>query len=405
MTSPGWLQDRHLVMVAWSRLAEPGDRAAASARQVLGPAGALEHVLADRPLPDEVASSGGARRRGLDDALERWRVRLPGLDPAGDAAAVQRLGGRVVVAGDPEWPAGLDDLGAEAPVCLWVRGRAGLAAALQRSVALVGARACTAYGEHVAGVLAAGVGERGFTVVSGAAFGIDAAAHRAALAVDATTVAVLACGVDRAYPASHAALLRRIGEEGHVVSEQPPGSAPTRWRFLERNRLIAAMSSATVVVEAAWRSGALSTALRAADLGRPLGAVPGPVTAATSAGCHRLLRELAATCVTDAGEVLELAGRLGDAPAAAAPDVHRPHDDLDETELRVWEALPARAPRAPPQIAVVAGLPERQVLGALGRLSVRGHVEAVAAPDGSSSWRRRGTAAPGGRAVSSTARR
>lgn len=413
---PAWLGDDRLVRVAWSRLAEPGDRAAAAARGLLGPSTALGHVLSDRPLPLAVArrtdetdgsadgSADGdtngavagpdpprATRRALDEALERWRVRVAELDPERDLERMHRLGGRVVVPGDAEWPAGMQDLGAAAPVCLWVRGAAatgGLAGMVARSVAVVGSRACTAYGEHVAGVIAAGVAERGFAVVSGAAFGIDAVAHRATLAVGGRTVAFLACGVDRVYPTAHANLLRTITEEGLVVSESPLGGAPTRWRFLERNRLIAAAATATVVVEAAWRSGALSTATRAAGLGRPLGAVPGPVTSAASAGCHRLIRDLAATCVTDAQEVAELAGRIGELdlrpPAVAA----RPHDELDGDDLRVWEALPVGAGRPPASIASVAGLPPRQVLGALGRLSLRGLADAVPTADGSQAWRR-----------------
>jgi len=337
-----------------------------------------------------------ATRRALDEALERWRVRVAELDPERDLDRVHRLGGRVVVPGDDEWPVGMQDLGGGAPVCLWVRGvdgSGGLAGMVSRSVAVVGSRACTAYGEQVASTIAAGVAERGFAVVSGAAFGIDAVAHRAALAVGGMTVAFLACGVDRVYPSAHANLLRTITEEGLVVSESPLGGAPTRWRFLERNRLIAAAASATVVVEAAWRSGALSTATRAAGLGRPLGAVPGPVTSAASAGCHRLIRDLAATCVTDADEVAELAGRIGevDVPQPVVPA--RPHDGLDGDDLRVWEALPIRAARPPASIASVAGLAPRQVLGALGRLSLRGLADAVPAADGSQAWRRRRTTA------------
>lgn len=397
---PSWLGDDRLVMTAWSRLAEPGDRAAAAAREAIGAAAALGHVLTGRPLPLEVARRSspncpaGRGRRVLDEALQRWRVRMDDLDPARDLAAVERLGGRVLIRGDDEWPTGIDDLDSAAPVCLWVRGPVRLSDAVHRSVALVGSRACTAYGEHVTATIAGGTAERGLTVVSGAAFGIDAVAHRATLAVGGTTVAVLACGVDRVYPRAHANLLRHIGEQGLVVSESPLGGAPTRWRFLERNRLIAAMSSATVVVEAAWRSGALSTATRAAGLGRPLGAVPGPVTSASSAGCHRLLRELAATCVTDADEVAELASSIGDVQVTVPTVVARPHDDLEGTDLRVWEALPLGTASPPHSVAVVAGLPARQVLGALGRLGLRGLAQPVPAPDGSTSWRRTSAVAP-----------
>ena len=164
---------------------------------------------------------------------------------------------------------------------------------------------------------AAGLSDRGFVIVSGGAYGIDAAAHRATLASGGVTVAFLAGGADRLYPAGNSELLRRIASEGVVAAELPPGSAPTRWRFLMRNRLIAAAASATVVVEAGHRSGSLNTAGHAAHMGRPLGAVPGSVLSPASAGCHRLIREYAATCVTTPDEMAELADPFGN---GASPD-------------------------------------------------------------------------------------
>jgi DNA processing protein len=253
--------------------------------------------------------TGPTARRVLGRALARWAPRLADLDPGRVLDRADRLDARVVVPGDAEWPTGLDDLGGSAPLCLWVRGPVDLAAAVRRSVALVGARAATAYGEHVAADLAAGLAEAGCTVVSGGAYGIDVAAHRGALAVGGPTIALLAGGVDRTYPAGNHTLLESLAREhGAVVAECPPGTAPVRARFLLRNRLIAALSGATVVVEAAWRSGALSTATHAAALLRPLGAVPGPVTSMASAGCHRLIRDGAAVCVTGTPDVLELVG-------------------------------------------------------------------------------------------------
>ena len=154
--------------------------------------------------------------------------------------------------------------------------------------------------------ITAGLVERGHTIVSGAAYGIDGMAHRAALASAGRTVAYLAGGVDRFYPSGHDALLTRIVETGAVVSELPCGSAPTKWRFLMRNRLIAASTKATLVVEAGWRSGSLNVAGYATSLNRPVGAVPGPVTTAASAGCHRLMREFGATVITSADEAAAL---------------------------------------------------------------------------------------------------
>lgn len=347
------LEDPALVRAAWSRLVEPNDDAAYRALAEHGP----EHLLR------EVLAGGGE---------PRWRVRVPDLDPARDVATVRRFGGRVLVPGDPEWPAQVDGL-TRPPVCLWVRGPLPLEPACRRSVALVGSRVMSRYGERVTVDLAAELTRRGFLVVSGAAYGIDAVAHRGALTAG-PTVAVLACGVDRWYPPGNADLLDRVVTDGAVVSEIPPGSAPTRWRFLERNRLIAALTLGTVVVEAAWRSGALGTAARAVELGRPVGAVPGPVDAPTSAGCHRLLRDGAA-CITDADEVVELVGRIGEdlAPERTAPD--RPGDRLDPGPRQVLQALPARAAVPAAALARASGLDERAVRRALAVLEVEGLAE------------------------------
>ena len=203
------------------------------------------------------------------------------------------------------WPTGLADLGTSTPHAFWVRGNSELLTATP-STAIVGARAATGYGEHVTMEITAGLVERGHTIISGAAYGIDGMAHRAALASHGSTIAYLAGGVDRYYPSAHDALLTRIAEEGAVVSELACGQPPTKWRFLMRNRLIASHSQRTVVVEAGWRSGSLNTAGHAANIGRPLGAVPGPVTSAASAGCHRLIRDYSATLVTNANEIAQL---------------------------------------------------------------------------------------------------
>jgi DNA processing protein len=317
---------------------------------------------------------------------------LATLDPVRDLATLHRFGGRLLIPSDPQWPVGLAALHDRAPFALWVRGPLDLSAVSVRSAALVGCRACSRYGEWVAAELAAGCAGRGITVISGAAYGIDAAAHRGALQARGPTVAVLACGVDRPYPRGNEALVERVARDGVVVSEVPPGSAPTRWRFVQRNRLIAALGCATVVVEAAWRSGASITAREAATLNRPIAAVPGPVSAATSAGCHRLLRD-GAVCVTDADEVAELVtavdGGLPDsrrAPAAA-------HDGLDPLDLRVLDAVPLRRGAVTGSIAAAAGCDPATVRAAIGRLEVRGLVEGA-----NDRWRRVRAAPSSGRA-------
>ena len=392
-----------LARAAWSRVVEPGDVVAGAVIGALGPVDALGW-LRDVARSRGGSSPGAAWRAAgvprLDDAarsrlatsVDRWSTRLDGLDPRRELRVLERMGGSVVVPESEDWPVGLADLGPAAPVCLWVRGSADLSGALTRSVAVVGARACTSYGEHVTAAMSAGLADAGWTVVSGGAYGIDAVAHRAALTVGGRTVAFLAGGVDRLYPAGNAHLLAAIQESGGaLVSEVPPGSVPSKVRFLQRNRLIAAASRATVVVEAAWRSGALSTATHAAGLLRPVGAVPGPVTSAASAGCHRLLRDGCAVCVTDAAEALELVGAFGRdlAPGRRTPD--RPGDGLDIDLRRMLDALPLRRPAPVESIARSAGLTVSEVRSGLGRLELAG----LAEQDGGR-WRQRASAAQNG---------
>ncbi|SDC65756.1 DNA processing protein [Actinokineospora iranica] len=252
-----------------------------------------------------------------------------------------------------------------------MRGPALLDDALRRAVSVVGARSATAYGEHVASEFGYGLAEESVTVVSGAAYGIDGAAHRGALAGHGTTVAVLACGVDLSYPAAHTALLDRIAKEGAVVSEYAPGTPPAKHRFLVRNRLIAAMGLGTVVVEAGVRSGARNTAGSATALGKILLAVPGSVASAMSHGCHELLRTGAATLACSVPEILEAVGQIGElAPVAAAPK--RPTDGLGEQALRVHDALSGRAGRSPEQVAAESGVPLDRVRALLPELELTG---------------------------------
>lgn len=345
---------------ALTRLAEPGDAWLGRAVADLGAQAVLDRVRRPRP--------------GEDSRLADLRVRLPAVDA--DPGLAVRASARLLVPGDDEWPAALGDLGDRAPIALWVTGNGFLADVVRRAVAVVGSRACTAYGEHVAAELAAGLGDRGWTVVSGAAYGVDAAAHRGALAVDAPTVAALACGVDVPYPAAHDGLLRAVRSDGVVVSELPPGARPTRTRFLDRNRVIAALSRGTVVVEAAARSGALNTAGHAEDLSRVVMAVPGPVTSAMSVGCHLLVRYRGAALVTSAADVFDLVGELGADASEAPRGERRPHDGLDPGSLRVLEALPMRRFAGPDNVGRVAGLDAPTVLRALGVLAAAGLAEA-----------------------------
>jgi DNA processing protein len=346
-----------------SRVAEPPAPALVRLVEAVGPVAAAGYVWTG-DVPDAVAAETAARR-----SVDHTEA---------DLGAARTAGARLLVPEDPDWPhwafasfalAATAELAP--PVALWVRGPRSLAECSERAVAVVGARAATGYGVHLAGEFAAGFAAAEATVVSGAAIGIDGAAHRGALAGDGVTVAVLACGIDRAYPASHSALLDRIATSGVVVSEYPPGSVPARHRFLVRNRLIAGLGAGTLVVEAARRSGAQRTASDTRALGRLVMAVPGPVTSALSAGCHELVRE-GALLVTRPEEVLEAVGRLGDDLAAEADAAHRPTDGLDGTAALVHDALPARGARDSRWLGKEAGVPPDAVRAALAELERRG---------------------------------
>ena len=346
----------------WSGLVEPGDRVASLAVSGLGAAPALDALIEHWDAARwATALDATVTPADMELALGRW---MPRLDLTASTRALRqavRCGARLLVPGDALWPTGMDELGDHAPLALWVRGSDDALAALGRSIALVGARAATGYGEHVTMEASAGLVDRGYAIVSGAAYGIDGMAHRAALASNGLTVAFLAGGVDRFYPSGHDALLTRISEVGAVVSELPCGSAPTKWRFLQRNRLIAAASLATVVLEAGWRSGSLNTAHHARQLGRPIGAVPGPVMSAASAGCHKLIREDIAVCVTNPDEMAELAP-LAPLEEPALFDVETYTDDT----TRLFDAMSYQAPRVAGDIATRSGLSVAAVQAKLG---------------------------------------
>ncbi|MGI9824057.1 DNA-processing protein DprA [Agromyces sp. Marseille-Q5079] len=361
-------------------LAEPGDGVLGRLIASLGAARTAGLLIAGAPVEQLVSDTADAGEeittKAAADGIARWAPRIDEQAFVRGLAQAHRVGAMFLVPSDRDWPTGVDDLGVHAPIGLWVRGRPRTLASGGRAVALVGARAATGYGEHMTMEISAGLVERGCTIVSGGAYGIDGMAHRAALASDGTTVAFLAGGVDRFYPMGHDALLQRIVETGAVVSELPCGASPTKWRFLQRNRLIAAASDATVVLEAGMRSGSLNTAGHAAALGRPLGALPGPATSPASAGCHRLMREYDAVCVVDASQVLELAGgavRLGDGETDGGLVVGSTADE-DHDTVRVLDALSTRSPRHVGDLAQRSGLPAADVMAVLGPLELDGIV-------------------------------
>ncbi len=347
--------------VAWSVLVEPGDGVAGALLQALGAVQALRTALGESGL----VPSGVTAPRPLAEALARWRPRASTRAVRDAMLAAHSVGARLLLPGDELWPDGLDDLEVHQPVLLWARGDVDVLRA-ETAAAIVGARAATGYGESTAAELAGDLATGGTLIASGGAYGIDGAAHRAALGVGGATAAFLAGGVDRAYPIGHQQLFDRIRQSGVVLSEVPCGSAPTKWRFLARNRLIAAATMATVVVEAGWRSGTLNTAGHAASLARPIGAVPGPITSPASAGCHRLLREYDAVCVTSAQEVREL---WGEQDVTARPSTAPDHD-----RTRLFDAMSARSPRDPADIARRSGLSVERVRSLLGVLALEGAV-------------------------------
>lgn len=287
---------------------------------------------ADPRLPSALASCGGIGqllerlRSGAGNWPQRWVEGL--LRAEREIASLERAAGerglRWITPGDDEWPRQLDDLeyaegapgAAGAALGLWCRGTGDLRLVSEHALAVVGARDCTTYGAETAADIAAVGAEAGFSVVSGAAFGIDASAHRGGLLVGDPGIAVLACGADLDYPRAHASLLGRIAERGVVVSEYPPGVAAARSRFLARNRLIAALCDGLVVVEAARRSGSLNTLHWADRLGRVTMAVPGPISSAQSQGTHEAIRSGKAVLVgsgTDVvAELLGFAAEIGD---------------------------------------------------------------------------------------------
>ncbi len=378
------LEDR-FARASWTGIAEPGDRIAGVLVAALGASAALAAVV-EQHSPGKIAAqlaNAGETAPTVDDldsALTRWHPRVKSSVAITALRQAARYSVRLRVPGDEGWPAGFADLAEHAPIALWVRGNDAALTSLERSIALVGARAATGYGEHVTMEASAGLVDRGFSIVSGAAYGIDGMAHRAALASSGQTIAFLAGGVDRFYPSGHDALLARIVESGVVLSELPCGSPPTKWRFLQRNRLIAAASLATVVLEAGWRSGSLNTAGHASTLGRPLGAMPGPVTSAASAGCHRLIRDFTAVLVTNAEEMAELVpfpvGGLQSADHADADRGGSARGSSDQT--RVLDALSHRAARTASEVAERSGLSissVQSILGVLGLDSTVGERE------------------------------
>lgn len=367
--------DERRARVAWSRVLElRRERASEVFPRLYTEVLALGHVEAWHRLVDgDLPRSSSARARVAD------------VDVDAELDRVQRVGSRVVIPGDADWPESLSLPGIQ-PHLLHVRGEACLTDLASRSVAVVGSRASSGYGEAVAREVGAGLARRGWTTVSGGAFGIDAAAHLGALAVDGPAILVLPCGPERAYPEGNRRLIDSVAERGVVITELSTGTVAMRHRFLARNRIIAALSSATVVVEAGLRSGSLNTAGWAESLGRPVGAVPGPVTQMSSAGCHEWIQKERAGLVTDAADVIALAARVGeeiDQPVELLGPA-RPLDALAAPQRRVHDLLGRHRGSSAGAVAHELALPVEEVLADLAVMSLDGWVE----QDEEGAWRR-----------------
>lgn len=353
---------------AWAYLAAVAEPPAASIARLVDAVGVRDAAQAvrSRRFPDghQAVARSTASRHHL-------------VDPDQDLLVVDRLGGRLITADDEDWPAwalhGLSTAETSArggpPLALWTRGPGSIEGATERAVALVGSRAATGYGTRMTAVLTNGLVDRGRCVISGGAYGIDGAAHRAALAAGGDTMAVMACGLDIDYPTDHGLLFDEIARVGTIVTEYPPGMTASRHRFLARNRLVAALSKAVVVVEAGHRSGAKNTAAWARRLGVPLGAVPGPATSAMSVGCHALISDGDAVLVGDVAGLERLVAPDGSDALSSTP---AERGETDPFEARVAAALGTRGGVTPAEIARACDADIGRVRSTLARMEVHG---------------------------------
>lgn len=341
-------------LLTWNYLVEPGDRIAGELINQLGAVDALEVFINRKSLGEEI-----------DAAFERWAPRYkPNLvDEKISAAKTYDL--KLLLPSDSQWPSSLRDLGSHAPMLLWYRGNIEVFAKLNRAVGVVGSRNATHYGQRVTSDLSAMLVEEGAAVISGGALGIDSVAHRTTLNLGGTTVAFMAGAIDSPYPSGNLRLFDEIAHKGLLLSEMTPCSRPTRWRFLQRNRLISALSNALVVTEAGWRSGSINTVSHAGELNRPVFAVPGPISSPASAGCNRLIRDQRASLLLDLSELpSELGWRnLNNTEKGS----------LGSLELRTIDVLTTRE-QSLESLLVASGLSVGELRVALGSLKLLGRV-------------------------------
>lgn len=369
----------------WCAVSEPADPDVHVVRSFLGDEEAMSWVKSERlePLPPELWSSQQQVKRWTR-AYERWHPRSMSANPDSDLAMLHELHGSFIIPGDARWPDSLSILGEKQPWGLWVWGDLPQA----RSCAIVGARASTNYGNYHAHEIASELAQNNVDVISGGAFGIDIAAHRGSCEAGGRTFAVMAGGLGELYPASHAHDFRTfVDSGGGIISEVPPMWRPARWRFLERNRLVAALSHVTVVIEAGLRSGALSTARQAMEMGKEVGALPGMVTHEMSTGCHELLRN-GASLIRHGQDIVDMMPGWNSAQRQDllfGSPVEEDHGiaALEWTHRRVWEALPKRGSMSLNRLTTESGLSRSDLFSALAVLEVEGYIAST--PHG---WKR-----------------
>jgi DNA processing protein len=342
-------------LITWNALAEPGDRLAGELISRFGPVEALEVFRNRRTVGEDFLA-----------AFERWAPRDRTNLAEDKIADAKKSDLKLLLPSDLEWPIQLNDLGGHAPLLLWYQGSIDVFQRLGRVVALVGSRNATHYGQRVTSELCGVAVDDGAAIVSGGALGIDAVAHRATLARGGTTIAFMAGSLDIPYPSGNLELFQRIAHTGLLLSEMAPGSRPTRWRFLQRNRLIAALCEGLVVAEAGWRSGSINSVNHAVELGRKVFAIPGPINSPASAGCNRLIRDGMASILLEVGD---LASELG----WRNPELEM-GDNFGTLELRALDAV-SRKGSSFDHLLVESGLSASELRIALGNLKLNGAVE------------------------------
>jgi len=352
----------------WSLICEPGDTISGLLRSTLGFEESLLQVVSGvtaKEIAKELREHSNALdlEQAIANKLEVWRSRALQADVYQCFQSLRQLGGKLITSQSEYWPKQLEDLGFGSPPALWFNGDIQHFRKLHNSVAVVGSRVCSDYGVQVTKDIVKNLVQSGQPIVSGGALGIDAVAHQAAISNRGTTVAVMAGGLDRLYPAQNIELFKEIAKTGLLISEVAPGVFPTKWRFLQRNRLIAALSCATVVIEAGVRSGTINTVGHANELGRPVGAVPGLITSVRSAGCHQLIKDGRAQLLSIPSDLRDLCGDT--------EYFEKPFDSLSQWEVRALDSLGTQ-PKSIAEISKYSGLSSFEAETGLAKLAKAG---------------------------------